>query len=350
MGDRRIYWLDVVRVTACLLVLLRHSLYECIEGMNPTVWVGINYLTLCCVPLFFMISGVLIMPTTMSTSQFLRRRVGRVLWPLLFWSVIYIFLFRDAGEHILWTLARIVTVPISLQGTGDLWFIYTLVGFYLIVPVISPWLRRAGKNELTFYLLLIVVAYSMGYLSRYLPLHCELETNAVYYFASSAAYMFVGWYMVKYSQRWRTILIFYAVSVATLVAARLIEGRMSYGDIFDLMALKSLGCLGLTALVFKAFESAGPWLQAMEARSKRVLVKLSNLTFGVYLCHRLILYIICRHSMVGEISDHHLKLTVLFSVTIAISFVAAYLMSWLPYSRYIVGATITNGVARMQYE
>lgn len=337
MGDRRIYWLDAVRVTACLLVLLRHSLCECFVGMKTTVWVGTYYLTMCCVPLFFMISGALIMPTTMSTSQFLRRRVGRVLWPLLFWSVIYIFLFRESGEDILGTLVRIVTIPISLQGAGDLWFIYALVAFYLIVPVISPWLRRAGKNELTFYLLLIVVAYSMSYLSRYLPLQCASDTNVVYYFAPSAAYMFVGWYMVKYSQRWRTILIFYAVSVATLVLARLVEGRLTFIDIFDLMGYSTLGCLGLTALVFKAFESAGPWLQAMEARGKRVLVKLSNLTFGVYLCHRLVLYIFCRYSMVGEISDLHLRLTVIFTVTIAIAFVAAYLMSWLPYSRYIVG-------------
>ena len=42
-----------------------------------------------CVPLFVMITGALLLPVREDAGPFYRKRIGRVFWPFLIWSVIY---------------------------------------------------------------------------------------------------------------------------------------------------------------------------------------------------------------------------------------------------------------------
>ena len=37
-------------------------------------------------------------------------------------------------------------------AAGHLWFVYMLIGLYLIMPLLSPWAEKVGKNELLVYL------------------------------------------------------------------------------------------------------------------------------------------------------------------------------------------------------
>lgn len=42
-----------------------------------------------CVPLFVMITGALLLPVKGDTGAFYKKRISRVFWPFLIWSVIY---------------------------------------------------------------------------------------------------------------------------------------------------------------------------------------------------------------------------------------------------------------------
>ena len=42
-----------------------------------------------CVPLFVMITGALLLPVRGEISAFYKKRISRVFWPFLIWSVIY---------------------------------------------------------------------------------------------------------------------------------------------------------------------------------------------------------------------------------------------------------------------
>ena len=42
-----------------------------------------------CVPLFVMITGALLLPVKGDTSVFYKKRISRVFWPFLIWSVLY---------------------------------------------------------------------------------------------------------------------------------------------------------------------------------------------------------------------------------------------------------------------
>lgn len=93
-----IVWLDVVRLVAMFTVVCCHSAdpFNFYPGEPPAniaeiKWWGAVYGSLLrpCVPLFVMITGALLLPVKGEVAPFYRKRIGRVFWPFLIWSVIY---------------------------------------------------------------------------------------------------------------------------------------------------------------------------------------------------------------------------------------------------------------------
>ena len=90
----RLVWVDVLRLVAMLMVIAGHSvdIYNATpqeDPMNGFWGAFIGSLMRPSVPLFAMMTGLLLLPVGQSAGDFYRRRIPRVLFPMLFWSVIY---------------------------------------------------------------------------------------------------------------------------------------------------------------------------------------------------------------------------------------------------------------------
>ena len=101
------------------------------------------------------VSAFLLVPmkTGMTMSQFYHRRFLRILPPFICFLVLYAILPATWGG-LTWddAIEQLKMVPFNfpLWG-GHLWFMYPLISIYLIIPVVSPWLEKAGaKDELIF--------------------------------------------------------------------------------------------------------------------------------------------------------------------------------------------------------
>ena len=181
MTKQRILFLDVIRIIACCMIVLMHSPHP--QAGNPNyVVVLISFLTAAGIGLFFMTSGALLLPVQMTTSEFLRKRIGKVVFPTLFWIIFYLAVQYLWDEKSLSEIGRaIVSIPFSVQGNGVLWFIYTLVGLYLLAPVISPFLIRSNEKEIRLYLILWGVTLCYPWLKTWLGIN-ESPTGILYYF------------------------------------------------------------------------------------------------------------------------------------------------------------------------
>ena len=87
-----IAWVDFLRILACFLVVLAHccdpfvgSFDGSFNFKSAVFW---GSLVRPCVPLFVMISGVLLFPVTLEMGAFYSRRLKRVLVPLIVWSLV----------------------------------------------------------------------------------------------------------------------------------------------------------------------------------------------------------------------------------------------------------------------
>ena len=85
-------WIDLLRVTACFLVVFAHCCDPFVARFDtdrPTFLQGcaLGSAVRCCVPLFVMMTGVLLFPVRSGMREFYKKRIGRIVVPLIFWSV-----------------------------------------------------------------------------------------------------------------------------------------------------------------------------------------------------------------------------------------------------------------------
>ena len=90
----RIVWVDLLRLIAMLMVITAHctDMYNATPQEDPMAgfWgMFIGSMMRPSVPLFAMMTGLLLLPVNSSPSEFYRKRIPRVLIPMVLWSVLY---------------------------------------------------------------------------------------------------------------------------------------------------------------------------------------------------------------------------------------------------------------------
>lgn len=155
MKERVLHY-DLIRMVACVMVVVMHSPMPSERIIGPFTWL-LTYLSMPCIGLFFVISGALLLPVKTLPSEsfaFVKSRCSKFILPILFWSIVYMFVngtFTSGDYNRIFR--SVVSLPFYRQE-GVLWFMYVLVGLYIVAPVISPWLDKADKNTIKKYLYL----------------------------------------------------------------------------------------------------------------------------------------------------------------------------------------------------
>lgn len=210
--NKREFALDLLRVLACFLVIWQHvteSYYinpdftiQRHESMSIIGWM--NGMTPIEVPLFVMISGYFLLPLKMDTSAFFKRRFTRILYPFVCWCVIYAAYFMAyRGDTLEQFFRNVMHIPVNFGvEVGHLWFIYMLLGLYLLVPVLSPWLKQCSKFQLQVYLSIWAFTTLLPYIHLWFPEvlgECFWNpTPMFHYFTGFAGYFVLGYYIKRY--------------------------------------------------------------------------------------------------------------------------------------------------------
>lgn len=137
-----ILWVHGVRAIAIFSVIFLHAsallLIES-EFASYSWWVGniYNSFVRMAVPIFFMISGFLILSKDEATYVFYKKRVSKVLAPFIVWTIFYsvwLHLYRAGlpyAEYDWSSVSRHLWQP----SYYHMWFLYILFAFYLAMPV-----------------------------------------------------------------------------------------------------------------------------------------------------------------------------------------------------------------------
>jgi surface polysaccharide O-acyltransferase-like enzyme len=345
-------YLNVLRIFACLMVLTVHSGEFFYIGAGGSiirenhVWVN-NYGSFmrACVPLFVMISGYLLLPIKETPGIFYKRRFTRVLIPFLIWSAMYALVPYLLGANTLdQAVKNFVTIPINFNDNdGHLWFVYMLIGLYLFIPVISPWVQTASKQFKQGFLAIWLVTLYFPYVNTIYPqILGEAFWNKYpsgYYFSGYIGYLVLGHYIKEYVKLSKTgsfvfglIMVIIGYTITNLVfahqmpfAKNIPELELSWSFPTINVALMALGLFLMFSII--TFKSAA---------TEKFFAKVSALTYGVYLAHILVL-----NQMFPLINNwlHNVVLVIpaLAISTFIVTYIGIKLLSYLPWSKYIVG-------------
>ncbi len=333
---RRIIYLDVLRVFACCMIVLMHSPHP--KAGNPgALLVPLSFITAAGIGLFFMVSGALLLPVKTDTTSFLKKRLGKIVGPLLFWTLFYLGVSIITGEKTVSTLPHaLASIPFSKQGHGVLWFLYTLAGLYLLAPIISPFLEKSSRRELSFYLILWSIALCFPILANVVDVD-NSPTGMLYYFSGYVGYFLLGYYLHTYKPQipFYIILFMLAIPVICLLLTKMYYDKNGIlSDYFWYLSIfVPMMCVAWFDVV-KRFVSKCKFGEG----GSLILQRLSDCCFGIYLVHifimRYILWnidaIIYNFGGIGQI-------IITWVLTFAISFALTLAISYIPYSEYIIG-------------
>lgn len=228
-------WLDTARLIAFITLACCHCAnpFNWVPADSPLaadvkLWGGIWGAGLRhSVPFFVMITGALLLPIRGETSAFYRKRIGRVFWPFLLWSVFYCLFpwflgllgfgrdvvqafFPYAGEDFLTqtfsaSLHNIFMLPFNFSTIGlHMWYIYMLIGLYLYMPVFSCWVARSSEKAQRWFLaawgITSLLPYYVQFVSPEVWGTCSWNAfGTFYYFAGYNGYLLLGHYLRNHS-------------------------------------------------------------------------------------------------------------------------------------------------------
>lgn len=154
LRKERIFYLDELRAIAILLVLLAHTIkYFPVNVDYLTSPTLLSYLTISRmgVPLFFMLSGALLLDKEYSISQFFKKRFSRVLIPAVFW---YMILFLSVAYA---NAFNFDLINVWIYDAPFPWFVCAIIGIYLLMPVFNSFIKEHGTRGAEYFLLLWLI-------------------------------------------------------------------------------------------------------------------------------------------------------------------------------------------------
>lgn len=331
--------LDSVRVVATLLVI---TIHVCAKGfflMSQHNWWAVNLYESTArvsVPLFFMISGALLLPRSHEIGS-IGRRLWRIGLPLLAWSLLYLLWFRHTGQHHRGWLALILAGPV----VAHLWYLYALAGIYVFLPVLAAFHQALPPRQQVFCLLFWFLAASL------VPLEITLTGERLLGIDWAALALYPGYMAIGallYKQlpavpkravtvwAWMAwILLSVTIAVATWWRSHILAHADETFYVYS------------SPLVVVAAIAAFVGLRGLAATAVRPCSRLhgavgwfANVSFGVYMIHVWVLFVLDGYGIDYRFTNPWLAIPLLVLLAAAISALLVRALQALPLVRAIV--------------
>lgn len=293
---QRVTYLDFLRCIAILFVITLHAITPILPNTalyQAPSWVFcilLNSISRMGVPLFFMISGYLMLsrPSTQQIGSFYRKNLPKLLVPLVIWNLIYyIFNVFQQGEAI---RPGEFLQKLVIQGTSyHMWFVYTLLGIYLICPFLSRMTASCTSRELLLLIGIVLFPTTIR------PLLNTIQPVYIFLFdpllEGYLGYFLLGYWLGNADLSRRVRYLIYAGGCAGIAYG--VWGNLSTATP-EQIPLPFNGGYGINHYLAAAalFVLAQAFFRAREGKIPRVsawLARLSDLVFGIYWIHVLVM-------------------------------------------------------------
>lgn len=342
-----------MRIFACFGVIMIHAavfdqarLYD--VGSWEYQWINIwGVLSRWAVPAFVMLSGMMILPKADETSvmQLMWRRVIRMLVVYVVWSAVY-------SVYNVYVLDK-VYAPTKLKtfidgcfsGELHMWYIPMTTGLYIVSPILAALVKKLEKKWVAYWLV------GMFLFSSVIPFLIKLDITFIstvigsingymdlQFLGGWTLYFVLGYYIRQHSFSAKEKLVVYVLALAALVFTfeRTVLYSMRTGAAFGIQSYEypNIYLMGIGIMVF--FKEEASRLRLSDAL-KKLIEKLSGLTFGIYLSHVLLLRVCYAFGINLQLAHPALSIPAVSFLV----FVSGALLTWMVHKIPIVGKYIS---------
>lgn len=289
---------DLLRITAAFMVVLLHTAGAKWSAVryNSFDWAVLNVydsLVRSAVPLFFMLSGAFLLKKEIPLKRLWLKKILPLLLIYTVWSILYAVdaigltaLFKTPFSEFLLSAA---------QGSYHLWFLPTLIGLYMLQPILHA-VTRFADGKYVPYLITCFVIFRIvrETLLAFFGAHETLSlllTKIPVECTEYGGYILLGYYLAnqrKIRVKPAAALIAFFGTAFLAAACGQLHSHLIGAASDVLYSSYALPVFAETVLLFLCFENLSPKRLSCP-KAAAVIEKTSALTLGIYLIHPFIL-------------------------------------------------------------
>lgn len=329
-------YLNYLRVFAALAVLVLHVIctpvayYQNLYSSTELFWVRFaRNLMNWCVPVFVMITGVLFLnpDKELPLSKLFKKYISRFVLVILIFGTLYCFmelLFSDRNI----TLGKILlAVKNTLTGKSwdHMWYIYMVIGLYLLLPPMKIFINNVSDKLLYFTLgILFLFSSIIPYLQQFMDLNLQFPCVSIYLF-----YLLFG-YVIHY----KNFCLKNVYAVIILISYCVYISLIQFNSFFLIENNAFLRTLGYESPIVAVAAFAIFSLCKNIKKESRIINFVAPLTFGVYIMHPVFINF-CYKVFHITVENYPLiiSLVIVSLITIIGSLLATWILRLIPFVR-----------------
>ncbi len=325
----RIFYLDVLRTLAIMAIILYHVDYffgPLTTQPEIIAHMAIHDFGRVGVPIFLMISGVLLLNKPYpSISDFLKRRFARIVYPFVFWMIVII-------------------VPLYLQGSdlGSIWlffigepsitwYFWALIGIYLFIPVINPFIKEYGLKGVEYFLVVWFFTVILMTINSY-PLWTNFNLDM---FAGYVGYPLLGYWLTnkKFSLIDKKLCIMGFIILIISLGLYVFLHAHNQDLIRNLYLNISVVFMGVGLFLFiTCIDRLNKFNSVRDNFIGKAITSLSVCSYGMYFSHTIVVNWLLPYN-----PQSNLLFPLMFAITVFLSWLLPYVLSKIPYVKTFSG-------------
>lgn len=370
MQENRLDELDVLRALAFILVVAQHILggYAWREGVKFYDSIILNFFYVVAkpaVPIFLVIVGITLLHSTkdrtLDVLKFYSKKLKFIVIPYILWSIVIILLNDDFKMF-----ENIIGVLLTGNAAYHLWYMGMILRVFLFFPIILPLINKARKQTkavrsllfilfgVFYWLLLINNSYVTASVASFIFIEpSELQLKFVrnmpifssIYLALGLKIFFHYDKFIKYISTHQALIV--SIYSFLLVYAYYDEFKMHVeikGTIFTHNAIiyfHDILYVAYLCISIVLFYNLSLYISSKKDRIYSMLRFTAHYSYSGYLMHTLVL------DRVANIVTQFIPASLLsgmisFCITIYLSIMLSHLLSYFPYSVYLLGTKRTK--------
>lgn len=285
--NKKINFVQYLRIVACIAVIIIHVSGDRLnESTGLYWWIQniFNNIFRWAVPIFFMITGVTFLTKDISIEKLYKKYILRICIIYAFWSVLYTLIFTDFSNF-----SIIKLIEDFIKGYYHLWFLYALIGLYIIIPLLKKIIedRIITKYFLVLWFVIGSIFFSLGQIPSLRNIYIVIQERlSLFFILGYSGYCILGYYIYQYNISYKKRILIYIFgilgAIVTVLAAQINqEGNTPICE-------NMLPSVVIMAIAIFTFFRNSMTLN----RSYKYLLKIATLTLGIYLIHPMIFRVI----------------------------------------------------------
>lgn len=151
---------DLLRCLCIIAVVFIHTTANSMvinyPSMDSKIILLISIITSCAVPLFYMLSGAFLINEKNTDIKKSLKKTSYLYLQVILWTIIYQLIFKFI-QHQNINIVNIIIKSFTSSQVGHLWFMYPLMGLYILLPFISRIYIKLTENEKKYLIVILCI-------------------------------------------------------------------------------------------------------------------------------------------------------------------------------------------------